>query len=428
MKSHIIVLILISIFLSSLFAKEYTLDELYKISLKKDPRLIEFKYSYQLLQNKLDKLDSLFYPKVGYKFYIAPMAEVKGEASGSIDDMNFAGDWGYGLKSTLSAVQPIYTFGKWSTAKDIGKKGIQIAKKKKIKIEQQVKYDLIRAYNALILFKELEKILNDGKSNIKKALKKVKKLEMEDSDDYNEEDLFKLRIYQRKLSNKEGELNSLKEQIRFGIVTLLGIEKDFKIKYKKISQDKLNKKFKLEDMLEYKMLLNLLDINRLNISLKKRYFTPDLFIAAEWYFKYSNVAEKQSGYDPYHANSPGIALGLRWNFDYFLLKANLKRAKIELSRTKARVDYLKDIGKIKDNKLVEELKLLELKLNNLKSISKDSKKWFTGNAMDYYMGLGKAKDLLESLGAYLNSKNDYLRALYNYNLKISEIKLFRGDL
>jgi hypothetical protein len=277
------------------------------------------------------------------------------------------------------------------------------------------------------MINELQSITSYGKKQVDKALKKMKELDEEDSDEYNESDYFKLKIYQQKIIDGENELKSLESQIRYGLITLLDIDKDFKIKDKKIKPMPLVEEWDYKSMVEYQMLMELIDISRLNLNLQKNYFTPDIFFWVSWHFKYSNVAPYSSGYDPYHSNIAGAGLGLRWNLDFMQLKANYRIAKIQLLQNENRVELLKKKSSIEDFKIKSEAILLKQKIDVQKNISKESKRWFTGNAMDYYAGIGSSKSLLDSLAEYQKSKISLIRAIYNYNIKISNLKLFRGE-
>jgi len=426
MKFLLLITILFLLSISS-FAKEYNFDDLYKIAIRKDPRVQDFRYSHKILKEKLLKVEAAFYPKLSYSLGMSPMGRVDtDDPSGDISDMNFS-EWGIGLENKISLVQPIYTFGKWSTGMKMAKKRAEIEDKKFEKLNQQVKHDLIKAYQALVMISELEKISNFGEKQLNKALKKLKQLDEEDSDDYNETDYFKLKIFQQKLIDGQNDLSSLKAQIRFALVKMLDIDESFTIKDKKLKENKLKEEFNIEEMFEYKMLMKLIDISKLNLDLQRNYFTPDVFFWVTWKFKYSNVAPKQDGYDPYHGNTPAAGLGLRWNLDFMTLKANYKIAKIQLIQNQNRVNLLKKISSIKDFKIKSEVINLKNKIDVKNKIAKESKRWFTGNALDYYTGLGSTKDLLESLAAYQKAKLDVIRAIYNYNIKLSSLKLFRGE-
>jgi len=427
MKFLLLITILFSLSSSS-FAKEYSFDDLYKLALRKDPRVSDFRYSHQILKEKLLKVEAAFYPKLSYSLAMAPMGKVTNEdPSGTFSDMDFS-EWGVGLDNNIRLVQPIFTFGKWSTGMKMAKKRAEIEGQKLKKLNQQVKHDLIKAYQALVMISELEKISNFGEKQLNKALKKLKQLDEEDSDDYNETDYFKLKISQQKLIDGQNDLSSLKAQIRFALIKMLDIEEDFTVKDKRLKENKLKEEFNVEEMFEYQMLMKLIDISKLNLNLQKNYFTPDVFFWVTWGFKYSNVAIKQkAGWDPYHKNIVAAGLGLRWNLDFMTLKANYKIAKIQLIQNQNRVNLLKKISSIKDFKIKSEILNLKNKIDVKRNIAKQSKRWFTGNALDYYTGLGSTKELLESLASYQKAKLDIIRAIYNYNVKLSSLKLFRGE-
>ncbi len=451
----------------SLLAKTYTLNELITIAQKKDVRVKDFELTYETLKANLDQLNALYYPKITYDFGIAPMGEVDGPAKGSIEDMDFD-TIGVGLQSKLRIVQPIYTFGKISTAKNIANKGLEIAKKKESEIKGDVKKDVIKAYNALIMITQIKDILSDGKSQLKKARKKLEKLkkaedgdfddegfddidktetaenttekttetveetktesESTESEPFDENDLFKVKIYEEKLKIEEEQLKSLEDEIKFGLITLLGIETDFKIEDSKLEVYEIGSSdINLKDMIEYKMLGDLIEINKLEVELKQNSFYPNIVLLGDWNYKYSNVAEKQTGYDPYHGNSAVLSLGLRWDLDIALFMAQIKKSKLNLLQNKNRAEEFEKVMSVKHKHLQTDLQYTLKKIESLQVISKESKKWFLGNATDYYMGLGKAKDLLESLAAYQKSKIDVMREIYDYNIKVIDYKLFLGE-
>lgn len=450
----------------SLLAKTYTLDELITIAQKKDVRVKDFELTYETLKANLDQLNALYYPKITYDFGIAPMGEVDGPAKGSVEDMDFD-TIGVGLQSKLRIVQPLYTFGKISTAKNIANKGLEIAKKKESEIKGDVKKDVIKAYNALIMITQIKDILSDGKSQLKKARKKLEKLkkaedgdfdegfddidktetsenttekttqtveetkterESTESESFDENDLFKVKIYEEKLKIEEEQLKSLEDEIKFGLITLLGIEPDFKIEDSKLEIYEMGSSdINLKNMIEYKMLGDLIEINKLEVELKQNSFYPNIVLLGDWNYKYSNVAEKQVGYDPYHGNSAVLSLGLRWDLDIALFMAQIKKSKLNLLQNKNRAEEFEKVMSVKHKHLQTDLQYTLKKIESLQVISKESKKWFLGNATDYYMGLGKAKDLLESLAAYQKSKIDVMREIYDYNIKVIDYKLFLGE-
>lgn len=412
-----------------LMGESYTLERLTEKALKQDIRIQDFQTTQKLVKNKVEQVRALFLPKLSYTFTIAPMGAVADddEVSGSIDDMDFS-SWGVGYESYIKAVQPIYTFGKWSTGMKMAKKGVTLAGQKMGALQQQVKFDLAKAYYSLVMIKDVEKILKYGEKQLKKAQKKLQKLDEEDSDDFNPNDLFRLNIAFEKLMMERETLQLLKKEIKSGLATLLGIKENFSIKDKKLPKEQKMPELTLKNLPERKMLKTMIEINKLDLSLKTRNYLPDLALVATWKFKDSNVANKRSGYDPYHTNSAAVALALSWKFDLFGLNAKHNRSKLILYQNQNRVTLLEKKATLEQTRLKNKVSQEKQKIARLYKIRRNSKKWFMGNAMDYYVGMGKAKDLLDSLAGYQKAKIDEIRAHYNYTIADRNLKRFLGVL
>lgn len=478
--------------------KLFSLDDLLNIAKKKDPRIESDKIALDIMRNQVDIVTSVLYPKLSYYFGIAPMGSVDGPAKGSVSDMDFD-TIGYGLQSKLKIAQPLYTFGKASTAIDMAEKGVDIYKIKYEKTVADAKKDVITAYQALVLMDEILDIVSYGEKQLSKAQKHLKKMEKNDDPNFEQNDLFKVEIYKAKIEQERDELINNRELIRYGLIQFLELPTDFKTLDRDIklpdyvvlksdesdfdddfgeedsefsddttdniendnktieksetnsseensSKDekkvhnfsdvepigKLNKNSenieKFKKTFDYRQLSLLVDINSLDVSLKKRWFTPNILLVADWNYKYSNVAIEQDGYDPYHGNSAVVALVLQWDFDFALFYNQFEKSKLTYFQNKQRLEALEKLSKVELFKYQKESENLLRKVESTKKISKESKKWFVGNAADYYVGVGKAKDLLESLAAYQKAKIDVLRAIYDYNMKEIALKHYLGEL
>lgn len=132
-------------------------------------------------------------------------------------------------------------------------------------------------------------------------------------------------------------------------------------------------------------------------------------------------------YEAYNLIEPQFMLGFRWNLNFAMTGARVAAARAELSRLEA-----------KEREAATGL-LLEVqtayagyeRARRTLDASDEGRK--AGRALlflavsNFDLGLGEARELFESLGAYTESSSDHLRAVHDYNLAIAELGRAVGE-
>ncbi|MBF0552078.1 MAG: TolC family protein [Deltaproteobacteria bacterium] len=126
-------------------------------------------------------------------------------------------------------------------------------------------------------------------------------------------------------------------------------------------------------------------------------------------------------YDRFNHEEAGVALGMKWNFDFGITKAKVGQARAEYLKVTKKKEYA-DMGiPVQVEQAYYEIMEARRVIDSTSKGYKAARKWLVGSVANYDMGVGEMKDAADSIVVYAQLKQEYLKAILNYNMGVANL-------
>jgi outer membrane protein, multidrug efflux system len=163
---------------------------------------------------------------------------------------------------------------------------------------------------------------------------------------------------------------------------------------------------------------------------QKKAAYPVFAFMSKYEFSYTNMRDDQRGiyvYDPYNHYTFITGIGLKWTWDFGLNDAYTQKYRAEAMELKAKEQYAYDGYNVLVEKAWREVLESEKKLESAKNASKLAKSWLTKLAMNYGLGLGDTKELVEAYQARMLTLKDLYESIYAHHMSWANLSLMVGS-
>ena len=186
----------------------------------------------------------------------------------------------------------------------------------------------------------------------------------------------------------------------------------------------------LDDRPEMKMAQNGLAALRAYVAARKADYYPDLYagvILAGQYTPGRDRIDNPYLYDPLNTGFATPVLGLKWDFNPGVLRANVSDAEAQLQGAVAKAQ-LAQIGiPYQVSEAYHGAESLKQQVAALDKARAASRRWMISSFLDFQAGLVDGGVLALAVAGNTQTQVDYLRAINDYNMKVAELKLATGD-
>lgn len=359
----------------------------------------------------------------------------------SEDDPDLSG-YNIWSKTDIEAYVPLYTFGKISTLKDMARQGVDIGRAIVRLAKDEIKYQVTRAWYAVQLSGELSELIDEGEKKLKKARNRLQKLEREDSDDYDQNDMFRLRIYEASvhkhvLANKRmARLSEAGLRTAMGLKhnTTLDFPKDNDLEPIKIDLGNLERIVGLaaRHRPELEILRRKVGVQRTEVDRKWADFFPNIFAAASFTVAASTVNQQNTVFSStvFNALGGGAAIGIQLTLDYPAKIARYNKAHAKWLSKQAQLDGQTAKLRLELESMWREAKDHQEMLKFNKRAMKAARSLFVSSVQEYENGIDDTasfKDVLESSVSYLVSKSEWLKSVYAFNIAVARLNRAVGS-
>ncbi len=410
--------------------KVYSLGMCVKQALKTSPEIKESLKEIEIYRSKLDEAKAAFFPKIDTTTYIAPMYEIKGNV---LDYERNYDKWGPYYHIAAQLTMPIYTFGKVQHYKDAARNGVLYAKNKTLQKQAEIILDIKKYYYGYILANRLKKLITEVKTTLNEAIEKADKLYQSGTGEVKKGDLEKLKIYMAEVKINTERVNKLIKLARLALFLKMGIKESENIDIKIIPLKPLEITLKplefylsnaLKNRPEIKQIQAGLQAKKSLIAAEKSSFYPIFFVGGELKYNWSSVVDDQHSPwldDPYNGIDGGVAIGLKYYFDYKTIRAKIKAARADYEKLLAQSKFAESGIALQIKQAYMEFLEAKKNIEFTKEELKAANRWVRSAGLLYAMGTGEAKDALEGLAAYALAQQKYYTAIYDFNMKAAEL-------
>nr|BDT29230.1 TolC family protein [Bacteriovorax sp. HI3] len=419
-------------FFTSLFtltaaeARPYQLKELIEKA-KVHPEVKIEQFEVDKANVLFDRIDGEFRPRLSLVSGIGPNKSVTGtplasQQSSRIDT--------YTYMAEIQLKIPLYAFNR---EKDMHEAAQGNLKVKELEVQKK-QATLIKKVKEYFYGYQYAASLNDFAGSTLKDLDEVI-ADMKDNKKAKNEDLTKLVLFRSLAQVKKYEIEKGLAQ------ALLGLKFISQDDNPTVEQDWIEFNQREVPTLESinKNLGNTnIDLQRANLGVdaKTKFLTGEkksqlpvigLFSSFDWKnTPHSTEQSSKFAYDPYNKSDFSIGIGLIWDIDFGIKSSNISNARIELETVKAQQNFAIKNLPIQMEKIYLDLMEAQKKASELEQSYKTSKKLLNNIASGVALGITPAKDIIESYTLKAQVYQQFVEAVYNYELKLAELSYEAG--
>lgn len=340
--------------------------------------------------------------------------------------------WGPILRMEVVGGIPLFTFGKISALRDMAAAGIDVGRAQKALARNEIRHLVTKAWLALRFARDAQKLVEDGMSYLNRGRDYLDKMEREDSDDYDQIDRLRLRVYETDIEAMKMESARTVSYSIYGLaLATASSEEDVAVADRALPFPQEESLPSLEKLLalaerykpELMIVTAAVSASESQVLLEKRNWFPDIALMGTFSFSKAPEVEGQSSpfaYDPYNSWFGGGGITMTMPLDLGRMTAvDVANAKLRQLREKKKALLMQSSLELK--KLLLEANDARKMVDLAKKAAKAARGWVIAKTDMYESGLGSFKDLTEGLTQYYQRELQYRKAILDYNLAKSSL-------
>lgn len=373
-------------------------------------------------------------PTLSFLSYVAPIYEVRGDATRSVD--NFS-KWGPFLHGELQIVYPVFSFGRVKDAKRAAAHAVEGGR---FLHESQINksiFEFKQLYMQCILLNRLRSVLDDANDKMKTILGHAEKLYKKGTGEVQRKDLTRLRLFALELQRFNAEWQASKKTAGLALGHFLGekesllvLEQDFpRIQEATRALEQLIAEAHLTNP-DLKAVAEGMQARHHQLEMEKGGNLPVLFVAGRADLNYTNMRDYQQStyaFDPFNRNLFALVFGAKWDLDFGNTRAKIQKAEAELEKMKAMRSEAETGIPLKIAMAMWEFEKQKIQMEIAQNKLKEANKWSLSEMTAYTAGTGNAKDLIEALGAMLVTEKEMAEAEFNLCIAAARLAMEVGD-
>lgn len=379
-------------------------------------------------------------PKFSLSSELGIVPEARGDVFQSQDKQTDLDGMGPFIKIRLEMLQPVFTFGRTSSALSAARSAVTLQNIKSNTEIEKLTLETIKAYWAVSAAREAVTIASDLQENYDKLQREVKeRLDSEDSE-VDDSDLLEVKSNRYQIQEiiiKSRSENSLATKaFNFALgrdllepVNVTGGD----VPKINLDEKQLNNAVKRaliqhRDINGLKTAINALEAKSQISTSKKR---PLIYIAGGAEYAWAPHREDQTNpfaVDNFNYRNLGVFAGFKWDLNGFRKNHEALRHKMEkkameqnlkLLRAKVRLEILKSYSEVKTN-----AQLLEQARGSLKS----AKSWLRLSLDNWEMGLGEVERLIKAYNSYYVLKGIVIKRELQLHVSLADFAFMLGNI
>ena len=333
----------------------------------------------------------------------------------------------------LNVVQPLWTWGQISAAKQAAQAGVEARELSVQDTLQQVQLRVIQSYWGISLATKLLSLADEVKNALVQVDKTIAEALAKQTGEITQEDKYRVAIFHSEVSQKTSEGEKALRLARVTLAAMLGIdETELKLKEEALppltAQPLPNREEAIRKATQSRPDLRALDkaVEALQslVSVSHRAQLPQFFAAGTFTYAYAPNRDPQRNpwiRDDFNVLAAGVVIGLRQNLAFPLMRAQAQKAEAELGVTRRQREGLARLVQVQVDQALADLKAAEEKGAAAQAALSAGKSWFRSAGLNFEAGVSDARALLDGYAGYVKSQADHAQATY-------ELLLARGHL
>ncbi len=411
-----------------------SLDECYQRAMERSPLIAAARLDLETYVARLREARAASWPTLSYSGFASILPTKRDDAVGNNPWTDY--DWtrlGPLTVNEVSFALPLFTFGKLATLRRLADQGIAVGKAVERIAAAEMRFEVSRAWWTLQLMAELSEVSEEARGWLSKKREGLIEKRDDGADDYEPNDLLKLRMLEADFEGKVREAERTRALAEDGLRAAMDEKMGGKVVPLTARLQALE--FPLRSTEDYVDLalanhpkLIAARAGRLatlrQLELARRQLLPDIALVgriAHTYAPTRVTAGQGLAADPYSPTQSGGGLAIRWNLDIFRRLAQIDQADLRLRRAVEleKAERVKAI--VQARRLVREVRDAREMIAIHETAMKAARGLLAGERQMHEQGFQEFKEVLKATEQYYRRWMAWLQAIYNYNVGVAQL-------
>ncbi len=386
----------------------------------------------EALEARLRQAEWIAWPHASFKALLAPMARQYGDPMSGGTDL---GEWGVFAYTEVSGTWPLYTFGKIANLKEAARLGVNVGRAREEIARAEAAFRVKRLFHALALAREMAEVIREGREYLDKARRHLDDLEAADDPSFDPVDRMKMRVTDASVLGRELQAARGAEVARASLRVAMGLDPDDPVEFEAgslrpvpvpdgLSAEDLVRRA-LQSRPDLVALRRGIRVREAEVAARRAAFWPNLFVAGQFRYGYSNVADPQASpfaNDPFNTYTAGGALGIEMDFEIGKKLGELREAEAEAARLKAEAEEAERGVRLEVEKTFREMQDARRMVEAQEDAVSAARGWVIAKTDLYENGLCDLNDVLTGLVQFFQARMDALQAIHDFNVAVAALE------
>jgi outer membrane protein len=352
-------------------------------------------------------------------------------------DPNLRNDWNtlkVFTQMEVRMLQPIYTWGAIRSAVDAARSGA-IAAREQYQIEQtKFEIRLYELYYARLLSLELKRILIDARKTFDDAERRLQVMIDDGDPDLEDSEVYKLKIFKQEFLARaeEVEQNDAFLAATWNLVlgnesrTLFMPEDRFLDPREELVTDPVDgfTSAAVSNRPETKALDAAVNAAFAGWRAQKALQLPSVFLGlgAEYVYTPRPIQQQPLFGNRYNYINLVYSFGLRQNLNFASMSQKMEKSRLQYRQAQYSRDAVVTGVMLDANDKYKNAILAQRRIETSSEALQTSKEWLQQEQIDYDLGLGEVKNLVEAVKTNLELEVQYLQRVFEFNVSLGRLK------
>ena len=414
----------------------WTLTQCLERALEASPEVHENLAEVYIAESKVSQAKAGRLPRLTMTSTIGVVNGTEGEGFEARTDND---DLGPFFRGELEVVQPLYTFGRLRHEIRAAMQGVATKHAATETARHAVLAAVKELYYNLQFSRQIQELLNESQENFTKALSTAEERLEAGEGTVTQADVLRLRIGLAGITKELFTLNRAIEVTRAALKRQLGLSAnepfdidesllepvELRLQALAVYQEQIG-----QHRPEFLQLDAGLEAQRARLQAARSAYYPSLFLAGGVQGAIApNRDDQKSPFanDDFNFFRGGMALGVRWQFDFWMTHARVAErlaevAKVELQRQHAETGIHLDL-----QRRYLEVEEHQLKLEAAQTARKAARALMLTSLANFTLGIGEAQDVFSFVGLYTQMASDYYKVVRDLNIAAARLSQAVGQ-
>jgi outer membrane protein len=419
----------------------YTLSSAISTAIARNPIVKSAQFKVEKADKDVKKAVLQKYtPKMDFNFYTGLVSEARGDIFYSPDKQTDLDRLGPFYRVDLQLIQPLFTFGRTTTAIKAAKEALHIEESQQDHVLQSLSFEVAKAYWGLLSAQKSVSLAENTMDSYEELLSEIRDRIEDETSEVDDLDLLEAQSFYIDVEQIRQESIEYKSMATKTFNTLLDFDLDERVKASdepplefSLDEGQLDRILEIAQNLrpELRSMQSGLRALQAKTDLAKKQRYPVLFLAAGLRFAYAGHRDDQSNpfvVDNFNYRDIGAMLGLSWDPNIFVHNVEVQKNFAEYNSALEKMRQLKAHISLEVSQAFAEARRNDALLKAAKSSLEAARTWLRTSIDNWELGIGEAYRLLRAYQAYYRLRKTEIEREYILNVSIAKLAYTLGDM